>query len=71
MKKISRENAVPAGVDSFKGCSWNSKVFSCWKPRLLVLWGGIGDDVHQDNCETFQSSQPTLDEDRMIQYIDC
>ena len=48
MKKISRENAVAPGVESFKACPWSFKVFTCWKPRRLALWGGVGDDV---NCK--------------------
>ena len=30
---------------SFKTCP---RVFSCWKPRRLAIWGGVGDDV---NCK--------------------
>ena len=46
MKKISRENAVAPGVESFEASSWNFKVFSIWKPTLLALWGVVGDIVN-------------------------
>ena len=54
MKRISRENAVAPGIQSFKACSWNSKVFSCWKPRRMALWEEVGDDV---DCKSSQMNQ--------------